>query len=116
MSESKAKGFQIKIGTKIFGGFLILIFLFAFIASIIFATVNNINGIVKHSSQVVNPMRDAINEWITQVHRSRMLITNWVFLSANEDDKNALRYVISNEYPDVKTKINRLMVESKKGR
>jgi len=114
MADSTKGKIQIKIGTKIFGGFLILILLFAIIASLIFATVNSINGIVQNSSQVVNPTRDAINEWITLVHRSRMLITNWVFLSANEDDKKALRLVISNQYPDVEKRLTSLMQESKK--
>lgn len=108
MSDFINRIFQFKIGTKIFGGFLILIILFTIIASIIFVTVNKVNTIVKNSADVVNPTRDAINEWITIVHRSRMLITNWVFLAANEDDKKALRLVISNEYPDVKDRITRL--------
>ncbi len=112
MAEAPKQKFQIKIGTKIFGGFLILIFLFAFIATIIFVTVNNINGIVQHSSQVVNPTSDAINEFITQVHRSRMLITNWVFLSTNQDDKNALSHIISDEYPYVKKTINSLITNN----
>src|SRR5262245_28640558 len=76
--------FRLRIGTKIFGGFLVLILLFAIIASIIFATVSNINGIVQNSSKVVNPTRDAINDWVTIVHRTRMLITNWVYLSTND--------------------------------
>jgi PAS domain-containing protein/HAMP domain-containing protein len=116
MADSNKTGFQIKIGTKIFGGFLILILLFTIIASIIFATGNNINRIVRNSSQVVNPMRDAINEWITLVHRSRMLITNWVYLQANEDDKSAFRLIISNQYPDVKKKINGLMTTAREGK
>ena len=114
MADSVKKGFKINIGTKIFGGFLILIFLFAVIASIIFATGNSINKIVKNSSETVNPMRDAINDWITLVHRSRMLITNWVYLQANEDDKNAFRNVVSTEYPGVKKKITDLMAEGAK--
>lgn len=107
MAESKFR-LKLNIGTKIFGGFLILIFLFAVIASIIFGTINNINGTVKLSSQEVNPTRDAINEWITIVHRTRMLITNWVFLQANNDDKDALRYIINNQYPAVKKRLEGL--------
>ena len=108
MSDFIKRILQLKIGTKIFGGFLVLILLFTIIASIIFVTVNKINAIVINSAEVVNPTRDALNEWITLVHRSRMLITNWVFLAANEDDKKALRLVISNEYPDIKQKITGL--------
>jgi PAS domain S-box-containing protein len=58
-------------------------------------------------------MRDAINEWITLTHRSRMLITNWVYLQANEDDKNAFRYLVSNEYKDIKEEIVGLMKKAK---
>jgi PAS domain S-box-containing protein len=112
-NETKRK-IQLKIGTKIFGGFLVLILLFAIIASIIFATVNNINGIVQNSSKIVNPTRDAINDWVTIVHRSRMLITNWVYLSTNDDDKKSLNYIISNEYPDIKEKLTGLLAENAK--
>jgi PAS domain S-box-containing protein len=110
-NETKRK-IQLKIGTKIFGGFLVLILLFAIIASIIFATVNNINGIVQNSSKIVNPTRDAINDWVTIVHRSRMLITNWVYLSTNDDDKKSLNYIISNEYPDIKERLTKLFKEN----
>ncbi|HEV8513514.1 MAG TPA: GAF domain-containing protein, partial [Cyclobacteriaceae bacterium] len=53
--------------------------------------------------------KDAINELVTLVHRSRMLITNWVFLQTNDDDKKALQYIISHEYQGVKDKIKILM-------
>ncbi len=100
---------RLKIGNKIFGGFIILIVLFAINAFIIFLTVNNIDQNVALSSQTVNPSRDAINELITLVHRSRMLVTNWVFLQTNDDDKNALRQILSFEYPANKDKIQKLM-------
>ena len=111
MENPKSGKFKIrlKIGNKIFGGFIILIVLFAVNASIIFLTVNTIDRNVALSSQTVNPSRDAINELITLVHRSRMLVTNWVFLQTNDDDKNALRQIISFEYPSNKDKIKKLM-------
>lgn len=100
---------KLKIGNKIFGGFIILIVLFAINASIIFLTVNSIDGNVALSSQTVNPSKDAINELITLVHRSRMLATNWVFLQTNDDDKNAFREIIKLEYPANKDRIEKLM-------
>ncbi|MGC4023515.1 MAG: methyl-accepting chemotaxis protein [Cyclobacteriaceae bacterium] len=87
-----------------------MILLFAINAIIIFFTVNTIDKQVALSSQVVTPSKDAINELVTLVHRSRMLTTNWVFLQANEDDKKALRQLISFEYPSLKERINKLMV------
>jgi uncharacterized protein (UPF0333 family) len=111
-TSAKKKLFNIKlnIGNKIFGGFLILIVLFAINALIIFRTGNNIDNNVMISSQTVNPSKDAINELITLAHRSRMLATNWVFLQTNDEDKNALRFIVNGEYKTVKEKIEKLMV------
>jgi CHASE3 domain sensor protein len=108
---TKKKGFNIrlKIGNKIFGGFLVLIALFTINASIIFLTGNKIDSSVMLSSETINPSKDAINELITLVHRSRMLATNWVFLQTNDDDKAALRQIISLEYPANKERITKLM-------
>ena len=112
MSDNQPKRqIQLKIGTKIFGGFLVLILLFAIIAAIIFGTVSNINGIVQNSSKVVNPTRDAINDWVTIVHRTRMLITNWVYLSTNDDDKKSLENIIEHEYGNVSKALDRLQPE-----
>jgi CHASE3 domain sensor protein len=105
----KKLNIRLKIGNKIFGGFLALIILFAINAGIIFRTGNNIDNSVKISSETVNPSKDAINELITLVHRSRMLSTNWVFLQTNDEDKAALRQIISLEYPSNKEKIAKLM-------
>ncbi len=107
--QKKRFAIRLKIGNKIFGGFLILIVLFAINASIIFLTGNNIDRNVMSSSQVVNPSKDAINELITLVHRSRMLATNWVFLQTNDDDKKALQSIIKFEYVTNKEKIQKLM-------
>ncbi len=101
--------FRLTIGNKIFGGFTILIFLFAVNALIIFITVNTIDNQVSISSRVVNPSKDAVNEFVTLVHRTRMLTTNWVFLQANEDDKQALRYIFSHEYKTLRERIEGLM-------
>lgn len=111
MENPKAGKFKVrlKIGNKIFGGFIILIVLFAINASIIFLTVNSIDRNVALSSETVSPSRDAINEMITLLHRSRMLVTNWVFLQTNDDDKNALRQIMNFEYPANKDKIQKLM-------
>jgi len=112
MEKNKKSWFNIrlKIGNKIFGGFTILIVLFAINALIIFITVNTIDKQVAMSSQVVNPSKDAVNELVTLVHRSRMLSANWVFMQVNEEDKTALREIISHEYPSLKERITKLMV------
>jgi predicted transcriptional regulator len=103
------------IGNKIFAAFIVLVLLFAVNASIILYTANNVKEIVSNSSQVVNPSRDAINDLITLVHRSKMLITNWVYLQGNEDDKALLRGIIEKEYPELKERITALMTKWDEG-
>jgi hypothetical protein len=112
MENSPAKkksSIRFKIGNKIFGVFLLLIFLFVINVIIIFSIGKSIDRNVLLSSKTVNPSKDAINEMITLVHRTRMLSTNWVFLQTNEDDKAALRLIIKLEYPAIKDSIKKLM-------
>src|ERR1044071_2752712 len=105
------KRFTLNIGNKIFAAFIVLVLLFAVNASIILITANNVKDIVTNSSQVINPSRDAINDLITLVYRSKMLITNWVYLQGNEDDKTLLRGIIDKEYPEVKARITTLITK-----
>ncbi|UII30871.1 PAS domain S-box protein [Fulvivirga ulvae] len=101
---------KFKIGNKIFGGFLILIVLFVVNASIIFYNGNVIDQVVNRSSEVIRPSKEAINDFILLVTRSKMLITNWVYLQSNTDDKDALRDLHEFDYPELKDEITGLMV------
>ena len=38
-----------------------------------------------------------------------MLVTNWVYLQTNQEDKNALKLLQDNEYPALQEKITKLM-------
>lgn len=107
--EKKKFRFRFTIGNKILAGFLSLIILFIVNASIIFFTGNNIDKVVEQSSQNIRPSKDAINELILMVTRSKMLITNWVYLQSNTDDKKALSDLQTNYYPALKDKISKLM-------
>ncbi|WP_246223644.1 PAS domain S-box protein [Fulvivirga kasyanovii] len=102
---------KFKIGNKIFGGFLILIVLFVVNASIIFYNGNVIDQVVNRSSEVIRPSKEAINDFILLVTRSKMLITNWVYLQSNTDDKDALRDLHEFDYPELKEEITGLMVD-----
>ncbi len=110
MEKSIFKGkIRLKIGNKIFGGFLILIVLFIINASIIFGTGNKIDSVVKNSSESIRPSKDAINEFILMVTQAKMLITNWVYLQTNSDDKLALRQIKDFDYPALKERVTKLM-------
>jgi PAS domain S-box-containing protein len=99
---------KLKIGNKIFGGFLILIILFVFNASIIFLTGNSIDSVVKKSSDIIRPSKEAISDFKLLVTQSKMLIINWVYVQSNIDDKEALKIIHAQDYPALKDRILKL--------
>ncbi len=107
--ERKKLSLRLTIGNKILGGFLILIALFIVNVAIIFSKGNVIDSVVKSSKDVYRPSQDAIKDFILLVTRSKMLVTNWVYLQTNVEDKNALRTLQDYDYPALKDKITRLM-------
>jgi GAF domain-containing protein/HAMP domain-containing protein len=110
MEKGKKKfSIRLTIGNKILAGFLSLIILFIINATIIFFTGNNIDKVVATSSENIRPSKDAINELILMVTRSKMLITNWVYLQSNTEDKQALRDLQNFDYPALKEKVTKLM-------
>jgi HAMP domain-containing protein len=108
--ESKKKGIRIGIGQKILGGFIVLIVLFVINAAIIFSVGNVISGVATKSAETYRPSKDALNEFILTVTKAKMLVTNWVYLQTNQDDKQALRQLQDFDYPALKDKIQKLMV------
>lgn len=107
--EKKKSRFRLTIGNKILGGFLILIVLFIVNGVMIFWKGNVIDNVVNSSSEVYRPSQDAIKDFILMVTRSKMLVTNWVYLQTNQEDKNALKLLQDNEYPALQEKITKLM-------
>jgi PAS domain S-box-containing protein len=96
---------KLKIGNKIFFSFLALILLFVVNAAIIIYNGNKIDRVVRTSSEVIRPSKEAINDFILLVTRSKMLITNWVYLQSNVADKEALKDLHSREYPELKDQL-----------
>jgi PAS domain S-box-containing protein len=110
--EEKEKSkfrFRLTIGNKILGSFIILIALFILVVSIIFGNGNTIDKVVRSSKDIYRPSKDAINEFILLVTRSRMLVTNWVYLqTTNSEDKTALRTLQDTDYPVLRKRIENL--------
>lgn len=100
---------RLTIGNKILGGFLILIALFIVNVVIIFSRGNVIDNSVNQSSQVFRPSQDAIQDFILMVTRSKMLVTNWVYLQTNQEDKTDLQQLQDNDYPELYERIKKLM-------
>ena len=108
--ENKKRRFRFRftIGNKILAGFLAVMVLFVINASIIFLTGNQIDNVVSQSAEVVRPSKDAINEFVLVVERYQKLITSWVYLQTNDENKNSLKLLVNHEYPALKERIELL--------
>lgn len=82
--------------------------LFIINAAIIFMTGNQIDNVVKTSAEIIRPSKDAINEFVLTVERYQKLVTSWVYLQTNEDNKKALVQLVKYEYPELKERIEKL--------
>jgi putative methionine-R-sulfoxide reductase with GAF domain/HAMP domain-containing protein len=107
------KKFTIRISQKIIGGFLILIVIFSINAGLSILTLNQSASIIRESSDVINPSRESLNEMNLLVTKSKMYITNWVYLQSNKEDKDALKRLHETEYPELKKKLVSLKTQWK---
>lgn len=98
------------IGNKILTGFLALIISFVIYVVYSVLTINYNNKLTVESTNVISPSVEYLKEFQTLVIRSRMLVTNWVYLPRNEDDKEALRAIYNGEYEQLKTSLNEKIV------
>jgi methyl-accepting chemotaxis protein len=102
------KKFHFRISQKIMGGFLALILIFMINVAVGLLTLNRSANIIRETSDIVDPSKDALNELGLLVSSSRMYITNWVYLRSNIDDKEALDKIHKTGYPELKDKISEL--------
>ncbi|MCC5920753.1 MAG: GAF domain-containing protein [Cyclobacteriaceae bacterium] len=102
------KNIKLSVAKKILLGFLLLILLFAINASVSIVTLESSNKTIKETSEVVNPSLTGLNEFVLLVTRSKMYVTNWVYLRANTADKESLKRLHSIEYPELKDRLQSL--------
>ncbi len=108
-NQTKKFQFRFTIGNKILLGFFIVLALFLANATIIFYTANNIDRLVTNNSEVIRPSKDAINEFVLLAERYQKLITSWVYLQTNEENKKELIQLVNYQYPELKQRINQLV-------
>ncbi|MFN3839967.1 MAG: GAF domain-containing protein [Cyclobacteriaceae bacterium] len=109
MEKQKSRfNFRFTIGNKILAGFMAVMALFIINAAIIFLTGNQIDNVVKTSAEIIRPSKDAINEFVLIVERYQKLVTSWVYLQTNEDNKKALVQLVKYEYPELKERVEKL--------
>ncbi len=96
------KGLRFTIKRKIILGFsgLILVFI-GFGGYTLFTNYQNIE-LINKSLYEVNPSNELASEFTLLVNRSKMLITNWVYLQTNSEDKEALEQLHDVEYKNLK--------------
>lgn len=112
MEQQPTQKLRFTIGRKIGIGFGILIFLtnINFLATYI--TLHGSKKINDSITQVYSPSVNALEDLNLLILRSRMYISNWVFIQSDENnpDKKRLQKLIKEEYPEVKQRIQRLAV------
>lgn len=97
---------SISISTRIFLTYFGLIVMFAVVAIFCYQTITSNRATSKYVSGVVDPSLKAMDDLELMVVKSKMLVTNWVFLRADADDKEALKILHTKEYPAIEKRID----------
>lgn len=99
--------FRFTIGRRIGLGFGILIFLTLFAFILTQNTLNKSRNINDAITNVISPSVAKLEELNLMVVRSKMYITNWVFITSSADnmDKVKLRKLINEDFPTLKSEI-----------
>ncbi|WKV13171.1 GAF domain-containing protein [Marivirga harenae] len=102
------KNFRFTIGNKILGGFITLILIFIVYAGITIFTVTQNSNLTQTNSNVIKPSLSSIKDFNLLIVKSKMFVTNWVYLQGNETNKDSLRSIHSEQYPALKEEITAL--------
>lgn len=103
--------FRFTIGRRVGVGFGSLIFLTFVAFGLTLVTLNDSRDINDKISKQYTPSVSALQELNNLVIRSKMLITNWVNVQNDNEDKGKLKTLIKDEYPALKKKLNTLALE-----
>jgi GAF domain-containing protein/HAMP domain-containing protein len=99
---------KLSLGQKVLLANLTTILIFALTAAISVITLQRSRQTIRQSAEAINPSVETIDRFILMASRAKMYITNWVFLSTNETDKEALKELHNFEFPALKEKASRL--------
>jgi PAS domain S-box-containing protein len=97
------------IRQKVYLGFSVLIILFVANAIVSLITLDKNRKLIAEISKVVDPSLETMDQLTLMVNRSKMLSTNWVYIKkTNEEDKQALKKLMTTEYPVLRDNILKL--------
>ncbi|HXA01520.1 MAG TPA: SpoIIE family protein phosphatase, partial [Cytophagaceae bacterium] len=101
---------RLSIGRRISLGFGLIIFLIVVNFILTFFTLRNSERINTAITEVYTPSVDVLEDLNLMVVRSKMLVSNWVFIVRKPDhpDKVSLKDMINNQYPAKKAHIEDL--------
>ena len=90
------------------GGFLILILIFAANAIYSIVTIRHNGNIIQENTEVIDPSVSKLNDLNHLLTRSKMLVTNWVYMYRNLQDQQKLDSLQKYEYPAIKSDLQAL--------
>lgn len=102
--------FRFTIGRKILLGFGVLIFLVAVAFTLTLVTIYRSRQINDKIANLYTPSVEALNDMQMQITNSKTMINNWINVPGASEDKPALKLLIEDDYPAVKTRIKTLAV------
>jgi PAS domain S-box-containing protein len=102
------KKLNVRISQKITGGFVLLIAVFILNAVLSLITLHNSSSLIQSISEDADPSLTALREFNLLVSNSRMYATNWIYLQANQEDKDALKKLHTVDYPALKEHLTTL--------
>jgi PAS domain S-box-containing protein len=99
------KRFRFTIGNKVLLGFSILIIFFIVSATISIVTIGRGDTINRENAEIIDPSVRQLGELNHLVTRSKMLVTNWVYMYRNLQDQQRLDSLQQIEYPVLKQEL-----------
>jgi len=97
---------QLRIKSRIYWSFSLLVLLFVVNGIITIATLNNNRKLSAHLSDIVDPSLHSMDDFKKLMFESKMYTTNWVFLRYKEEDKQSLRKLHDSSYGALKARLN----------
>src|SRR5664279_5196579 len=97
--------FSLSIKQRIYCSFSLLILVFVINGIITVITINGNRHLSENISSVIDPSLQAMEDFEDILVQSKMYTTNWVFLRANQQDKDALQKLHTTGYPRSKKRL-----------
>lgn len=96
---------NVTIARKIRTSFLVLILVILFNVVYTSLTLRTSIGVLNTIAEEVNPAMETLRDFNSLIQESKTYSTNWVYISTYESDKEKLRNIHQNRFPEQKEKV-----------